>query len=291
LDTKEILKRVRRVELKTRGVVNDLFSGEYHSVFKGRGMTFSEVREYSVGDDVRNIDWNVSARFAHPFVKVFEEERELTVMLLVDMSGSQQFGTRKQTKQELAAELSAIFAFSALKNNDKTGLILFTDKVEKFIPPKKSRSHPLRIIREVINAVPEGKGTNIKVALEYLNSMITKRAIVFLISDFQDWGYDTIFKTVAKKHDLVSVVLEDDREIALPKIGLVDFVDPETGERTTINTSSMEFRKYFFEKWQSGREYRENLMKTCKVDRIEIKTGQSYVKPLTAFFKLREKRW
>lgn len=291
MDTKEILKKVRRVELKTRGVVNDLFSGEYHSVFKGRGMTFSEVREYSVGDDVRNIDWNVSARFAHPFVKVFEEERELTVMLLVDMSGSQQFGTRKQTKQELAAELSAIFAFSALKNNDKTGLILFTDKVEKFIPPKKSRSHPLRIIREVINAVPEGKGTNIKVALEYLNSMITKRAIVFLISDFQDWGYDTIFKTVAKKHDLVSVVLEDDREIALPKIGLVDFVDPETGERTTINTSSMEFRKYFFEKWQSDREYRENLMKTCKVDRIEIKTGQSYVKPLTAFFKLREKRW
>ncbi|GAB1351256.1 DUF58 domain-containing protein [Ignavibacteriales bacterium] len=291
MDTKEILKKVRRVELKTRGVVNDLFSGEYHSVFKGRGMTFSEVREYSVGDDVRNIDWNVSARFAHPFVKVFEEERELTVMLVVDLSGSQQFGTRKQTKQELAAELSAIFAFSALKNNDKTGLILFTDKVEKFIPPKKSRSHPLRIIREVINAVPEGKGTNIKAALEYLNSMITKRAIVFLISDFQDTGYETIFKTVAKRHDLVSVLLEDDREIALPKIGLVDFVDPETGERTTINTSSMEFRKYFFEKWQADREYRENLMKSCKVDRIEIKTGQSYIKPLTAFFKLRGKRW
>jgi len=291
LDTKEILKKVRRVELKTRGVVNDLFSGEYHSVFKGRGMTFSEVREYSVGDDVRNIDWNVSARFAHPFVKVFEEERELTVMLVVDLSGSQQFGTRKQTKQELAAELSAIFAFSALKNNDKTGLILFTDKVEKFIPPKKSRSHPLRIIREVINAVPEGKGTNIKSALEYLNSMITKRAIVFLISDFQDKGYESIFKTVAKRHDLVAVVLEDDREIALPKIGLVDFVDPETGERTTINTSSMEFRKYFFEKWQADREYRENLMKTSKVDRIEIKTGQSYIKPLTAFFQLRGKRW
>ena len=212
-------------------MVNDLFSGEYHSVFKGRGMTFAEVREYAIGDDVRNIDWNVSARFGHPFVKVFEEERELTVVLLIDMSGSQQFGTRRQTKQELAAELSAIFAFSALKNNDKTGLILFTDKVEKFIPPKKSRSHPLRMIREVINAVPEGKGTNIKAALEYLNSMITKRAIVFLISDFQDTGYENIFKTVAKKHDLIGVVLEDDREIALPKLGLMDVVDPETGQR------------------------------------------------------------
>jgi uncharacterized protein (DUF58 family) len=291
MDTKEILKRVRRIELKTRGVVNDLFSGEYHSIFKGRGMTFSEVREYSVGDDVRTIDWNVSARFAHPFVKVFEEERELTVMLLVDMSGSQNFGTRQQTKQELTAELSAIFAFSALKNNDKSGLILFTDRVEKFIPPKKSRSHPLRIIREVINAVPEEKGTNIKAALEYMNSMISKRAIVFLISDFQDSGYDRILKTVAKKHDLICVVLEDDREIALPKIGLIDMVDPETGLRVTVNSSSAEFRKKFFEKWQTERAERESLFKSAKVDRIEIKTGESYIKPLTAFFKLREKRW
>lgn len=272
-------------------MVNDLFSGEYHSVFKGRGMTFAEVREYAIGDDVRNIDWNVSARFGHPFVKVFEEERELTVMLLIDMSGSQQFGSRRQTKQELAAELSAIFAFSALKNNDKTGLILFTDRVEKFIPPKKSRSHPLRMIREVINAVPEGKGTNIKGALEYLNSMITKRAIVFLISDFQDSGYENIFKTVAKKHDLIGVVLEDDREIALPKLGLMDMVDPETGQRTVINTSSPAFRQYFLEQWQNAREYREGLFRSAKVDRIEIKTGESYIKPLTAFFKLREKRW
>ncbi|MCZ2143704.1 MAG: DUF58 domain-containing protein [Ignavibacteriales bacterium] len=271
-------------------MVNDFFSGEYHSVFKGRGMTFSEVREYSPGDDVRNIDWNVSARFGHPFVKVFEEERELTVMLLVDMSGSQEFGTRTQTKQELAAELSAIFAFSALKNNDKTGLILFTDKVEKFIPPKKSRSHPLRIIREVINSAPVGKKTDIKVALEYLNNMISKRAIIFLISDFQDKGYDKILKTVAKKHDLIAVVLEDEREIVLPKIGLISVKDPETGETGLINTSSPKFTRYMHSKWAEERNYRENLFRSAKADRIEIKTGESYIKPLISFFKLRGRR-
>ncbi|MCX8010750.1 MAG: DUF58 domain-containing protein, partial [Ignavibacteria bacterium] len=192
MTTKELLKKVRQIEIKTKGLVNQVFSGEYHSVFKGRGMEFSEFREYQFGDDIRNIDWNVTARFGHPFVKIFEEERELTIMLLVDMSGSQYFGTTNAVKQQIATEISAILAFSALKNNDKVGLILFTDNIEKFVPPKKSRSHILRIIRELLSFEPEGKGTNIKTALEYFNHAIKKRSIVFLISDFNDRGYEHI---------------------------------------------------------------------------------------------------
>ena len=217
--TKELLKQVRQIEIKTKGLVNQVFSGEYHSVFKGRGMEFSEVREYQFGDDIRNIDWNVTARFGHPFIKIFEEERELTVMLLVDLSGSLIFGTLEKTKQQVAAELSAILAFSAMKNNDKVGLLLFTDKIEKFVPPRKGRVHVLRIIREVLSFEPAGKTTNIKGALEYMNNAIKKKSIVFLVSDFMDSGYEKILRIVGKKHDLIGIVLDDQREKEIPQNG------------------------------------------------------------------------
>ena len=212
MTTQELFKKVRELEITTRGLVNQVFSGEYHSVFKGRGMEFSEVREYQIGDDIRNIDWNVTARFGHPFIKVFEEERELTLMLLVDMSGSQDFGSKKKTKREIAAEISAILSFSALKNNDKVGCLIFTDEIEKFIPPGKKKTHILRIIREILSFEPTRKGTNIKGALEYLNSVIKKRSIVFVISDFMDKGWEQNMRIIGRKHDLVGIVLNYERE-------------------------------------------------------------------------------
>lgn len=290
LTTTELLKKVRYIEIKTLGLVNQVFSGEYHSVFKGRGMEFSEVREYQFGDDIRNIDWNVTARFGHPFVKVFEEERELTVMLLVDLSGSQYFGSIEATKQQVAAELSATLAFSALKNNDKVGLILFTDKVEKFIPPKKSKSHILRIIRELLSFEPEGKGTNIRMALEYMNRAITKRCIAFAISDFQDSGYNKILKSVGRKHDLVGIHLNDKRENNLPKIGLVDLVDPETGKEIMVNTSDNAFRSWFTKKRRKLDEERRQLFLSGGIDLISVSTDESFVKPLISFFRMRERR-
>jgi len=289
--SKELLKQVKQIEIKTRGVVNEVFSGEYHSVFKGRGMEFSEVREYTIGDDIRNIDWNVTARFGHPYVKIFEEERELTVMLLVDMSGSLSFGSVDKTKQKIAAELSAVLAFSALKNNDKVGLILFTDRIEKFIPPKKGKTHSLRIIREVLSFEPQRKGSNIKSALEYFNHTIKKKAIVFLISDFLDAGYDKILKIVGRKHDLIGIVLEDKREKKLFNSGLVKFYDSETGEIRYIDTSDKKIQNAFEEYSKNLRENRKSLFISSRLDSIEIETSKSYVKPLVDFFKLREKRW
>ncbi len=236
--TKEILKQVRQIEIRTKGLVNQVFSGEYHSVFKGRGMEFSEVREYQFGDDIRNIDWNVTARFGHPFIKVFEEERELTVILMVDLSGSLNFGSADKTKQEVAAELSAILAFSALKNNDKVGLILFTDKIEKFVPPRKGNKHVLRIIRDVLSFEPEGKSTNLKGALEYMNNAIKKRSIVFLLSDFMDSDFEKILRVVGKRHDLIGIVLNDKREEEIPKVGVIRFTDAETGQERWVDTSN-----------------------------------------------------
>ena len=240
--TKEILKQVRQIEIKTKGLVNQVFSGEYHSVFKGRGMEFSEVREYNVGDDIRNIDWNVTARFGHPYIKIFEEERELTVMLLVDLSGSLLFGSLEKTKQQIAAELSAILAFSAMKNNDKVGLILFSDRIERFVPPRKGRTHVLRIIREVLSFEPEGKETNIKAALEYMNNAIKKRSIVFLISDFMDTGYEKILRIVGRKHDFIGIVLSDERELNLPDVGLIKLQDAESGEERYIDTGNKQLQ-------------------------------------------------
>lgn len=289
--TKELLKQVKQIEIRTRGVVNEVFSGEYHSVFKGRGMEFSEVREYTIGDDIRNIDWNVTARFGHPYVKIFEEERELTVMLLVDMSGSLSFGSVEKTKQKIAAELSAILAFSALKNNDKVGLILFSDRIEKFIPPKKGKTHALRIIREVLSFEPQGKETNIKTALEYFNHTIKKKAIVFLISDFMDAGYEKILKIVGRKHDLIGIVLQDQREKFLFNIGLAKFYDAETGEVRYLDTSDKQIKKEFEAYSKMMKEKRKSLFISSRLDSIEVDTSQSYVKPLVDFFKQREKRW
>ncbi|MEX0601705.1 MAG: DUF58 domain-containing protein, partial [Bacteroidota bacterium] len=237
MDTKELLKNVRHLEIRTRGVVNQVFSGEYHSVFKGRGMDFSEVREYQFGDEIRMIDWNVTARFNHPFVKVFEEERELTVMLLVDLSGSQFFGSGKSLKRDIAVEISAILAFSAMKNNDKVGAILFTDQIEKFIPPRKGKSHALRIIRELLSFEPRSPATSIRTAVEYLNRVVKKRSIVFVISDFMDAGYESALRVAGKRHDLIGVVMTDPREQSMPAVGLVTFRDSETGEQRWIDTS------------------------------------------------------
>ncbi len=289
--TKELLKQVRQIEIRTRGIVNDVFSGEYHSVFKGRGIEFSEVREYNFGDDIRSIDWNVSARFGHPFVKIFEEERELTVMLLVDLSGSLVFGSVEKTKQQIAAELSAILAFSALKNNDKVGLILFTDRIEKFVPPRKGKSHALRIIREVLSFQPEGNQTNIRQALEYFNHTIKKKAILFLISDFMDTGYDKILRIVGKKHDLIGVVLRDPREKSIINAGLIKFRDAETNEIRFVDTSDKAVRDSITKEYSRWLEYRRNLFVSSRLDSIDIETSGSYVKPLVDFFKLREKRW
>lgn len=289
--TKELLKQVRQIEIKTRGIVNEVFSGEYHSVFKGRGMEFSEVRDYQIGDDIRSIDWNVSARFGHPFVKVFEEERELTLMLLVDLSGSLVFGSIDKTKQQIAAELTAILAFSALKNNDKVGLILFTDDIEKFVPPRKGKSHVLRIIREILSFEPQGNRTNIKGALEYFNLSVKKRSIVFLISDFIDDGYDKILRIVSKKHDLINIHLEDPREREIIKAGLIKFRDAETHEIRYLDTSNKAVQEHFKNKLIERENIQNDLFKKSRVDTVKINTASSYVRPLIDFFKLREKRW
>lgn len=289
--TKELLKQVRQIEIRTKGLVNQVFSGEYHSVFKGRGMEFSEVREYQFGDDIRNIDWNVTARFGHPYIKVFEEERELTVILMVDLSGSLMFGSVSKTKQRIAAELSAILAFSALKNNDKVGLILFTDKIEKFVPPRKGRKHVLRIIREVLSFEPEGKATNLRGALEYMNNTIKKRSIAFLISDFMDEGYEKILRIVGRKHDLVGIVLDDRREKEIPNIGLVKLSDAETGEERWIDTSSDRVRRQMQIYIKEKEKIRKSVFITSRLDSVEVTTGSNYIQPLVQFFRRREKRW
>jgi uncharacterized protein (DUF58 family) len=289
--TKELIKQVRQIEIKTKGLVNQVFSGEYHSVFKGRGMEFSEVREYQFGDDIRNIDWNVTARFGHPFIKIFEEERELTVMLLVDLSGSLIFGTVEKTKQQIAAELSAVLAFSAMKNNDKVGLLLFTDKIEKFVPPRKGRKHVLRIIREVLSFEPVGKSTNIKGALEYMNNAIKKKSIVFLISDFMDSGYEKILRIVGRKHDLIGVVLNDQREKEIPSLGLIKFTDAETGRERWIDTSSKSFQKNLASIRWNNMQKLKSLFTSVRIDNVEINTSENYVAPLVRFFRLRESRW
>jgi len=287
--TKELLKQVRQIEIKTRNVVNEVFSGEYHSAFKGRGMEFAEVREYQIGDDIRSIDWNVTARSGSPYVKVFEEERELTVMLVVDMSGSLIFGSADKTKQQIAAELTAILAFSAMKNNDKVGLILFTDRIEKFVPPKKGRTHGLRIIREILSFKPEGNKTNIKAALEYLNHTIKRKSIAFLISDFIDDGYEKILSIVGKKHDLIGIVLQDPREREIPKAGLIKFKDAETGELRYIDTSNKNVQENFQKLLRIFEAKRKSVFIKSRLDAIEVNTNESYVKPLANFFRKREK--
>lgn len=290
METSELLKKVRTIEIHTKGLVNHIFSGEYHSVFKGRGMAFSEVREYQFGDDIRTIDWNVSARFNHPFVKVFEEERELTVILLVDVSGSEEFGTVHQLKKEIAAELCAVLAFSAIKNNDKVGVIFFSDMIEKFIPPKKGRTHILRIVRELLDFQPLHRKTNIAEGLRYLTSAIKKRSIVFLISDFIDEGYDDALKIAAKKHDVIGLRLFDPREVQLVPVGLMRVVDAESGEATWIDTSNPSVRSRYAAWWSERQLLREKLLRRCGVDFIDVRVDKSYINPLVSFFKRRERR-
>jgi len=287
---KEILKKVKRIEIATRGLVNEVFSGEYHSVFKGRGMEFAEVREYQIGDDIRNIDWNVSARMGHPYVKVFDEERELTVMLLVDVSSSGNFGTTNQMKGEIAAELCAVLAFSAIKNNDKVGLMIFSDKIEKFIPPRKGKQHVLRVIREILFYQPEEAQTDLSVALEYLSRIIKRRSIIFLISDFLTTDYEKALQVANKKHDIIAIDIIDPREIELPNIGFLELEDAETGETILVDTSNAGIRSGFFSHAHHDREEREKFFKSIGVDNINVYTDRSYVEPIVKFFRMRARR-
>jgi uncharacterized protein (DUF58 family) len=287
---KEILKKVKRIEITTRGLVNEVFSGEYHSVFKGRGMEFAEVREYQMGDDIRNIDWNVSARMGHPYVKVFDEERELTVMLMVDVSSSSNFGTSSQMKGEVAAELSAVLAFSAIKNNDKVGLIIFSDKIEKFIPPRKGKQHVLRVIREILYYKPEEAQTDLNSALEYLSRVIKRRSIVFLISDFLTENYHKALQVANNKHDIIAIDILDPREVDLPNVGIIELEDAETGEIIMVDTANSSIRNGFFSESEQDRETREKFFKSIGVDNINIYTNKSYVEPITKFFRMRARR-
>jgi len=289
VEAKELFKKVRKIEIKTKKLSNQIFAGEYHSAFKGKGMTFSEVREYQYGDDVRNIDWNVTARFNHPYIKVFEEERELTVILLIDMSGSTEFGTKKQLKKELIAELSAVLSFSASLNNDKIGAILFTDKIEKFIPPKKGRKHVLRIIAEILAFQPSSKQTNIATALQFFNDAIKKRSAAFIISDFLDNTYENALKIASKKHDLVALIVYDDNEVSLPRIGLAYIKDPETNEVQLIDTSQSSIQKAYKEWYENYNTKLNQLFKKYRIDHLPINTQTDYVKPLMQLFKKRAK--
>ncbi|MDZ7370673.1 MAG: DUF58 domain-containing protein [candidate division KSB1 bacterium] len=288
---KEVLKKVKRIEITTRSLVNDVFSGEYHSVFKGRGMEFAEVREYQIGDDIRTIDWNVTARQGRPYVKVFDEERELTVMLLVDVSSSGEFGTVRQMKGEIAAEICALLAFSAIKNNDKVGLIIFSDQVEKFVPPRKGKSHVLRVIREILYHKPQGTQTNIAAALEFLSRVARRRSVVFLVSDFISSGYEKALQIANKRHDLVAVTIIDPREIDMPDVGILELEDAETGEILLLDTSSLEVRREFAQRTREWSEQREKLFRTLAVDSIDIRTDQPYIEPLIRFFRMRAKRF
>lgn len=288
MDTSEIIKRVRQIEIKTRGLSNNIFAGEYHSAFKGRGMAFSEVREYQFGDDIRDIDWNVTARFNHPFVKVYEEERELTVMLLIDVSGSLNFGTVSQTKRNMVTEIAATLAFSAIQNNDKIGVLFFSDRIEKFIPPQKGRKHILRIIRELLDFTPESRHTNIGQAVEYLTQAIKRRCTAFLLSDFIDSkDYTTALTVANRKHDIVAIQVYDRRMADLPDVGLMKVCDAETGHEQYIDTSSRKVRQAHHDWWKTRQGILQDMFTKSNVDSVSIRTDQDYVSSLMTLFAKR----
>ncbi len=287
MDTKEILKKVRKIEIKTRRLSDHVFSGEYHTSFKGRGMTFSEVRQYQFGDDVRAIDWNVTARYNEPYVKVFEEERELTMMLMVDCSGSESFGTKNQLKSEIITEIAATLAFSSTQNNDKVGLILFSDEIELFIPPKKGKSHVLRIIRELIEFKPKSRKTDLAQALRFLSSVLKKKAIVFLISDFMVKEYEHTLKIAAKKHDVTGIRVFDRREEALPNVGMVNMLDAETGETLWVDTNSKAVRQNYEKYYRDNVHYFTNTFSRCGAGSVSSRVDESYVTKLLGYFKSR----
>lgn len=289
METSELLKKVRKIEIKTKGLSKQMFSGEYHSAFKGRGMSFSEVRNYQYGDDVRNIDWNVTARTGEPYVKIFEEERELTVMLLIDVSQSSYFGTIKQLKSEILTEISAVLAFSAISNNDKVGVILFSDTIELFVPPKKGKKHILRIIRELLNFEPQNSQTDLSVALEYLSNIIKKRSICFVLSDFLCDGYEKALRLAARRHDMIGVHLTDPKEKTLPNIGLLRAYDAETGQAAWIDTGSASVRKQYADWYQKNVDYFNTNFLKSGADTVSIRTDESYINALLKFFQKRAK--
>ena len=293
----EILRKVRRIEIRTRQLVNTVFSGEYHSVFRGQGMAFAEVREYQEGDDIRTIDWNVTARMGRPFVKVYDEERELTVMLMVDASASGDFGTVAQMKGEIGVEICALLAFSAIQNNDRVGLIIFTDEVETFIPPKKGKKHVLRVIRELLYFRPARRGTNIGAALDYLNRVTTRKSVVFLVSDFMASGYGPALRVAGRRHDLIAVALRDAREAELPDMGIVELEDAETGETMLVDTSDREAMAQFARTVAAVRSQTERMLRSSGIDRIAVdtdqidaNTGTAYARPLMDFFRMRARK-
>jgi uncharacterized protein (DUF58 family) len=286
---KELFKKIRQIEIRTKGLVNNIMGGEYHSAFKGQGMEFAEVRPYQIGDDIRSIDWNVSARTGEAYVKIFEEEREQTMMLVVDVSGSEDFGSRGKFKREIAAEICAIVAFSAIKNGDKVGLVLFSDKVELFVPPKKGRRHVLRLIRDLFVYEPTSSGTNLSVALNHVLHVLHRRSIVLVISDFFDEAFERPLRAVRQRHDTVAVHLQDPREEELPPVGLIDLTDAETGETIVIDTYSRQARKAYASHAYQARQEAERLFRRVRVDRVVIRTDESYVEPLIRFFRKRNK--
>ncbi|MDD3742110.1 MAG: DUF58 domain-containing protein [Lentimicrobiaceae bacterium] len=290
METSDILKKVRKIEIKTRGLSNQIFSGQYHSAFKGRGMAFSEVREYQYGDDIRNIDWNVTARFNHPYIKIFDEERELTVMLLVDVSGSNEFGSRQWLKEEMMTEIAAVLAFSAIQNNDKVGVIFFSDRIEKFIPPKKGLSHILRIIRELIDFKPKSQRTHIAEALRFLTNAMKKRCTAFLISDFLDAGFEDALRIASQKHDLAALHVVDPRDLTIPNVGLVKMYSKETGKSLTVDTNSAKVRDNYARNANNHLAWLEMAFKRSGVDSARFTTGTDYVKPLLGLFKARGAR-
>lgn len=286
----DVLRKIRRIQIQTSHRVDEMLAGEWHSAFKGRGIEFEEVRPYQIGDDVRSIDWNVTARTGEPFVKLFREERELSVTLLVDLSASQGFGTQHQTKREVVTELGAVLAFSAIKNNDKIGLTLFTDEIEKTIPPRKGSRHVLRIIRELLYCQPVGRGTSLKMALEHLNRTKKRRGVVFLISDFQDAGFEKVLKIAASRQDIIPVVVGDRRESSIPNIGLVRLVDSESGQIITLDTASKRHRNVYERVRRAQASKRDELFRRLKLDPIHVFTGEDYVEPLKKYFAKREHR-
>jgi len=290
METKEILKKVRKIEIKTRRLSNHIFSGEYHSSFKGRGMTFSEVRQYTYGDDIRSIDWNVTARYNEPYIKVFEEERELTMMLMVDVSSSENFGTTNQFKKGVITEIAATLAFSATQNNDKVGLLLFSDEIELFIPPKKGRSHVLRIIRELVEFHPKSTKTNIAEALKFLSNVTKKKVILFVLSDFMDVDYEQTLKIVSNKHDVTGIRIFDKHEVQIPNLGMVPMQDAETQETVLVNTSSKKVRQEYKAYYLAHKDYFENAFKRSGAGYINSETNESYVKKLLLYFKQKGSR-
>jgi uncharacterized protein (DUF58 family) len=289
-DPSDILKKVKQLEIKTRRSVNEIFSGEYRSVFKGQGVEFSEVREYCPGDDIRSIDWNVTARMGHPFVKKFMEERQLNVLLMVDLSASENFGSHDRFKSEIVAEIAAVLIFSAIRNNDRVGLLTFTDQIELYLPPKKGRQYGMRMIREILYRKPRGKGTNLAQALEHVVKAIRRRCIVFLISDFLDQKFEKPLRIAAKKHDLVAIEIRDPLEESFPALGLIALEDAETGKAFLINTKKDSFINFFKEKKDNENKKLRKLFQAHRIDRVQINTHTSYAKPLNQLFKTREKR-